>query len=321
MDGREDTQSIRSNSQRYRMIHYFYYTEYNKLADLGFNFQVPRKESNKERNKERNKESNKELNIYMSYLNNPIYFALPKSEILEIYECNITQENRLKYVVDEEARDGLVRFLKNLDKLCIELSSINSNQWFKKTVPLEVLEESYYSVYCQDKDENNENVMEIVIEKNELIDRLVDYNRSDSLNLMVCIKGIEFFKSRFKWYITLEKLVRVPSINAQPKKSNLMDLDESSESSESDDESEHDSTDDELQPIQNTHKNVELDDPVRRMNRSDLERYIREKTEESKKLFLNSERVRKTADIIYKKAIQLQNEVNRCKELLRSRNE
>lgn len=336
------TVSTSSTAQKVRMIHYFYYTEYKKLADLGFVFHTPRKERN----------------TYISYLQNPIYLTLPKSEILEIYECNITQENRLKYVVDIESRGDLVRFLTNLDKLCIELSSVNSNKWFKKSVEKEVLQELYYSVYGEDKEENNEHVMEIIVEQDKLLDQLVDYNRNDSLNLMVCIKGIEFFKSRFKWYITLEKLVTIPSVVSSSKKNTIsldsadnsdVDTDKDSGDDSGDDsgtdsgsdsgedndansdnyESGNNSSDDEPRTTtkvanvykENAQPTADVKHPMHRMSRNELEQYIREKTDESKKLFLNSERVRKTADIIYRRAIQLQNEVSRCKELLRSRNE
>lgn len=319
MSKSEDTSSMRSTTQRVRMIHYFYYTEYNKLVDLGFHFNAPRKERN----------------TYISYLQNPIYFTLPKSEILEIYECNVTQENRLKYVVDAESRSDLVKFLENLDRLCIDLSYKNSNNWFKKAIDKEVLQESYYSLYGEDKDEDNENVMEIVVDKEALLDHLVDYNRSETLNLMVCIKGIEFFKSRFKWYITLEKLVTIPNVTAvQKKKTVAMDesdsyVSSSDEDSDSDHQYESDSDDFDMDKRGGYSKDdkelssttVDLKSSVHKMSRGELEKYIREKSEESKKLFLNSERVRKTADIIYQRAMQLQNEVSRCKELLRSRNE
>jgi hypothetical protein len=300
------------------MIHYFYYTDYRKLADLGFHFHSPRKERN----------------TYISYLQNPIYFTLPKSEILEIYECNVTEENRLKYVVDVSTRQDLSIFLNNLDKLCIELSYEKSNEWFKKSVPKETLGQLYYSIYGEDKEEHNEQVMEIIVDNEQLLDKLVEYNRSDTLNLMVCIKGIEFFKSSFKWYITLEKLVSIPTSVISPNKNRTINLDDASDYSQSDNEStdgsnesgedsEYGSDSDDGGRYKSDSRSTAKDIPVslHRMNRSDLEHMIREKTEESKKLFLNSERVRKTADIIYRRAIQLQNEVTRCKEQLRSMNE
>jgi hypothetical protein len=325
------TTSITSTAEtRIQTIHYFYYTEYDKLARLGFDLMPPKKIHN----------------TYIALLRRPIYFTLPKSEIIEIYECNYTGQNRLKYVVNESQYGDLLHFLDNIDSHCIELSHRYSQEWFKRQYTRNQLVEQYCNVYDRDPEEEDESIFEVVVEKDSLIDKLVDYNRSSSMNLMVCIKGIEFFKDKFQWYITLEKLVYVPkeevaisaSRQGQGRNSSFRyadaideendeedgDSDDSSDSdgyndsgSESDNESDNDyNTEDSGKNIQVDTRKEERVNEKREID--DLQERIRQYSEESKRLFLNAERSRKASDMYYQRASYLQNQVRKYEEQLRS---
>jgi hypothetical protein len=329
---------------RFRSIHYFYYTEYDALAKLGFELTSPKKVGK----------------TYIAMMQRPIYFTLPKSEIIEIYECNYTGQNRLKYVVESERYSDLVDFLDNLDSHCIELSYQNSQEWFRRKASRELLVDQYCNLYDRDKDEDNKPIFEAVIEKDKLIDTLMDYNRSSSMNLMVCIKGIEFFKDKFQWYITLEKVVYLPSedvarvdkskehnrrkmetveeeheYNASDYDSDEDDDDDYSEDESDDlsDESEGDdyesadrqrqnhSTANVSKVTKSETTNKKVDTPNSELQElQELQERIRQYSEESKRLFLTAERSRKASDMYYQRATYLQNQVRKYEEQLRSGN-
>lgn len=326
------TTSITSTAEtRVQTIHYFYYTDYEKLAKLGFDLMSPKKIHN----------------TYIALLRRPIYFTLPKSEIIEIYECNYTDQNRLKYVVNESRYGDLLHFLDNVDSHCIELSYRHSQEWFKRQFTRNQLVEQYCNVYDRDAEEEDESIFEVVVEKESFIDKLVDYNRSSSMNLMVCIKGIEFFKDKFQWYITLEKLVYVPTEEAaisasrqgnergtQRRYADAIDEESEGDNDESDerDSDDHDSDDHDSDDSDDdggederndTHrKDIEIEEHINEKSEksqyADLQDRIRKYSEESKHLFLNAERSRKASDMYYQRASYLQNQVRKYEEQLRS---
>ena len=330
------TSTMSTAETRIRSIHYFYYTEYDALAKLGFELTSPKKVGK----------------TYIAMMQRPIYFTLPKSEIIEIYECNYTGQNRLKYVVESERYSDLVDFLDNLDSHCIELSYQHSQEWFRRKASRELLVDQYCNLYDRDKEEDDKPIFEAVIEKDKLIDTLMDYNRSSSMNLMVCIKGIEFFKDKFQWYITLEKVVYLPSedvarssksadkrpennhrkmdkIDEDIQEYNASNYDSEDEynSDDSEDESDdlsNDETEDDIDEFTNAkagtsnNSNSRSDAGLKENSLKDLQERIREYSEESKRLFLTAERSRKASDMYYQRATYLQNQVRKYEEQLRS---
>jgi hypothetical protein len=322
---------------RMRTIHYFYYTEYESLTKLRFDFSQPKKSSK----------------TYIATMRHPIYFTLPKSELVEIYECKYTGQNRLKYVVNGRKYGDLLRFFDNLDSHCIELSYAHSQEWFRREFTREKLVDQYYNIYGRDLEENNELIFEATIENDKLLDKLIDYNRSPLMNLMVCIRGIEFFKDKFQWYITLEKLVYIPddkgtrrdeprkptSIPVQNKPS-FIDLDEDDvedddDNYDSDDDGDDNEDDDDYgeddddkysrNDNENSHVHITKDMDSNKKDtptpKEDIQKLIRQYSEESKRLFLNAERSRKASDMFFQRATYLQNQVRKYEEQLRSRNE
>ena len=175
-----------------RVIHFFKYLEYEDLYNLGFKFETPVKNS---------------LSTYIAKLKNPIFFILPKSEVMDILQDSLGV-NKFKYIINQEDHPEFLTYLDNLDSLCINIAAENSELWFKKKVDTNVIVKYYNNLYNNDDDETGEYmVSNFEITDSKLLDELADYNEMDETNLMVCIEGIEFYKQTFKWKIVLDSII------------------------------------------------------------------------------------------------------------------
>lgn len=170
------------------IIHFFEYLEYEDLNKLEIVYQEPEKGDNQ---------------TYIAYLENPVDFYLPKSEILDIYQDDFGR-NIASYIINITEHSELLTFLENFDTLCIDHASDNSEKWFKKPLSSKVLIKYYNNLYTLD-DEESDNIEQITvdleIENPEMLNRIEEYNKSDTLNIVARLEGIEFFKQTFKWKI------------------------------------------------------------------------------------------------------------------------
>jgi len=174
-----------------RVIHFFNYLEYDDLYNIGFKFNKPTKNS---------------LNTYIATLKRPIFFILPNSEVYDIFQDNFST-NMFKYMINIEEHSEFVSFLENLDSICINVASENSELWFKKQLESKTLVKHYNQIYLSNSEYVDTLTCNIEIKNNDHLVELSDYNDSENTNLMVCIEGIEFYKQTFKWKITLESLI------------------------------------------------------------------------------------------------------------------
>ena len=68
-----------------KIVHFFRYLEYDDLEEIGFEFNKP--------------EKNIDTGIYSAKIKNPVYFYLPKSEILEVFQDDFTM-NKARYRIN-----------------------------------------------------------------------------------------------------------------------------------------------------------------------------------------------------------------------------
>lgn len=188
-----------------RLIHYYRYTDYPELAELGFTFNSPVKNS---------------LNTYMANLRHPVCFILPKSELEDIFQDQFSN-NMSRYKFEPHEFPELISFFENLDNLCVELASHHSKEWFKRVLDRKALTKHYLPVYTTELKQKPTNTkaassskvqvaycdIQIPDGNTEILDELSDYNVEEETNLMVCIEGIEFYKSTFRWKLMLDSVV------------------------------------------------------------------------------------------------------------------
>ena len=176
------------------VIHFFEYLEFEDLEKLDITYKDPVKGENM---------------TYIAKLEQPVKFYLPKSEVIDIYQDDFGR-NIGSYLINISEHVELLTFIENFDSLCIDHASLYSETWFKKKLTSKILVKYYNSIYCLD-DEEDDNVEQITIDfevnNRDLLNRLKDYNNSDTLNLVVSIESIEFFKQTFKWKIILDSIV------------------------------------------------------------------------------------------------------------------
>lgn len=176
-----------------QFIHFFKYLDYHKLYDLGFEFNKPTKNS---------------VNTYIAKLRQPISFIIPKSEILEVYQDSFSN-NKFKYHVNTEKHSEFLTFIENLDGIAVDVASNNSKLWFNKELDMNVLVNHYKSICDISEDEDDyECTCDFEINNLEYLDNIAEYNEDDDMNIIVSIKGIEFFKKIFRWKIELEDIIK-----------------------------------------------------------------------------------------------------------------
>ena len=173
-----------------KIIHFFRYLEYDDLEDLGFDFEKP--------------EKNIDSGIYSAKIKVPVYFYLPKSEILEVFQDDFSM-NKARYRINLDEHSELLEFCDNLDSLCINLASKNSKSWFSKFLTADILIKYIQGIY--DTLENEEVSLDIDIVNLSHLDDLSDYNNNDEKNILIKIDSIEFFKQTFRLKLTIDDIV------------------------------------------------------------------------------------------------------------------
>lgn len=194
------------------IIHFFEYLEYEDLETLNFSYTSPVKKQNQ---------------IYMTYLNNPLRFYLPKSEIIDIFQDDFGT-NIARYLINIDEHVEFLPFLENLDSICINHAANNSDKWFNKKLSTNVLVKYYKTLYSLEEDDDNiaEITLDLDIENSDIINLLNKYNGSDDLNIVVKIEAIEFFKQTFRWKISIDNIIRGFEEDDQETMSSDIDFDE-----------------------------------------------------------------------------------------------
>ena len=190
-----------------KIIHFFRYLEYDDLEALGFDFEKP--------------EKNIDSGIYSAKIKVPVYFYLPKSEILEVFQDDFSM-NKARYRINLDEHSELLEFCDNLDSLCINLASINSKNWFSKFLTAEILIKYIQGIY--DTLDNEEVSLDIDIENLSHLDKLTDYNNDNEKNLLIKIDSIEFFKQTFRLKLVIDDIV--DDIDLDEDDSNYDELDD-----------------------------------------------------------------------------------------------
>lgn len=286
------------------MLQYGRYTDYDKLESLRWDFNEPSKIGG----------------TYIAKLKRELFFILPKSEILEMYEEPITKSKKLKYIVNVNKHKKFVNFLDNLDSLCIELAYQNSSKWFKREIDKTKLVERYNRTY-DDDDEPDENgdynsILDIQVNDINLVNELMDYNEDDT-NIVVSLKGIEFYQKTFQWNINLENVVDEMVIEddeeSEPDENEelINDLTENMDISE---KSVKDFVKDNPASINSVKK---IDNKEDNESRIELESIISQKSEDVKRYLLNAERARRAADMMHQKAMRMSEELQRYQTQLK----
>lgn len=286
------------------MLQYGRYTDYDKLESLRWDFNEPSKIGE----------------TYIAKLKRELFFILPKSEILEMYEEPITKSKKLKYIVNVNKHKKFVNFLDNLDSLCIELAYKNSSKWFKREIDKTKLVERYNRTY-DDDDEPDENgdynsILDIQVNDINLVNELMDYNEDDT-NIVVSLKGIEFYQKTFQWNINLENIVDEMVIEDDEES----ELDENEELindlTENMDISEKSVKDFVKNNPASINSVKKIDNKEDNESRIELESIISQKSEDVKRYLLNAERARRAADMMHQKAMRMSEELQRYQTQLK----
>lgn len=187
-----------------KIVHFFRYLEYDDLEEIGFEFNKP--------------EKNIDTGIYSAKIKNPVYFYLPKSEILEVFQDDFTM-NKARYRINLDEHSELLEFCDNLDTLCINLASKNSKNWFSKFLTADILIKYIQGIY--DNLDNEEISLDIDIDNLSHLDELTDYNNDNEKNLLIKIDSIEFFKQTFRLKLTIDDIVEDIELDDDSKKEEL----------------------------------------------------------------------------------------------------
>ena len=177
-----------------QIIHFYRFLDYEDLNSLNFQFEKPSKDI--------------DSNIYFAKLKTPLYFYLPRSEILEVFQDDFSR-NKARYRIDLEEHPELLEFCENLDALCVNLASQNSKQWFSKSLTSDVLIKYLQGLYDSIEEEVT---IDIDIDNLSHLDGLSEYNNDEQKNLLIEINSIEFFKQTFRLKITLDSIVDAEDI-------------------------------------------------------------------------------------------------------------
>tara|TARA_B100001094_G_scaffold126223_1_gene122331 strand:- start:144 stop:1181 length:1038 start_codon:yes stop_codon:yes gene_type:complete len=185
------------------VLHYFEWLDYDKIKNIGINYTnvKPLKNDN---------------NVYLSNIDEPLKFYLPKSQVENLYKDEMGAYY-IDYKIDDEEHCDFIEFLEHLDSLCIEEASKNSINWFKQNLEEETLVKYYNSIYTveektdSDNESDNDDASEkIYLPINIDPDSINDINRFNSDNsaiIIVKITGIEFFKKTFRWRVEYEDIL------------------------------------------------------------------------------------------------------------------
>ena len=176
-----------------RVIHFFEYLKYEDLDELTNNLEFTQPIKN-------------EKGIYLTTITEPISFYLPKSDIEGIYQDD-HERQIVRYRVDLDTHCEILEFIDNLDSLTVNFASLNSKKWFGKEIETKVLFTKLDTVTVYNDTENI--FIDINLENLNLIDMINLYNNDVNKQLLVKIKGIEFYKNKFKLSLVLENIIDI----------------------------------------------------------------------------------------------------------------
>ena len=269
------------------MINYKELSDYDELETLNINFQgKPSKDL--------------ETDIYKVYLENPIILELPKSKLQELTE-NEYQQSVGIYLLNNE---DLIEFLDNLDAYIINLSNKHFMKWFGKNIDQKELLKYYENIYDI---ENDQRVLSFIVnEENELED-LSNYNIDDDLKILVTIKSINIFKQAFKVDLELHSLVQQDTDSFDENCDFIKLIDSQKNMCETNMV--------DLNTLTKQHKENSLLDEDSNIREEVLE-LIKTKEMKKKKLLSNSKRVEEANDSLKSQAEDLDNEIKNFKEQL-----
>jgi len=168
------------------MIEYSDYTDYEQLESLDINFiGTPSKDL--------------ETDIYKVYLETPIIFQIPHGKLDSIMENEYERHIATYNIVDSK----LVEFFSNLDALIINISTKYSLKWFGKNLSQKMLVDFYENIYNL---ENDDKSLEFIVEDEDLLEELTNYNIDEDLQIILSIDSLEIYKKTFKLYVKLDSL-------------------------------------------------------------------------------------------------------------------
>lgn len=165
------------------MINFRDYLDYSKLESLELSFLgVPTKNDS---------------GAYETKFDQSVFFAIPRSSIKEI-----EQDSKGRYYCNYEINDNeLIEFMNGLQSNIINKIYEHSQEWFKKTIEMDKIIELCNNIY------NDDNTLTILIEDEDLIEDISDYNADDECNLVIKLRNVEIFKNAIKIKVAFEDIV------------------------------------------------------------------------------------------------------------------
>ena len=167
-------------------IDYSEYTTYDNLEKLDVSFIG-------------NPSKDLETDIYNVYFESPITIQLPKSKLEEIVE-NEYEKYIAKYIIKDKM---LLEFFDNMDALIINLSNKYSMKWFGKNLDQKILIQFYENLY---NIENDQKYLEFLVDDDDLLEELTEYNIDDDLDISVSLVSIEIYKQQYRVLLKLDSL-------------------------------------------------------------------------------------------------------------------
>ena len=264
---------------------------------------------------------------------------------------------KYKYCVNVEEHVEFLEYCDNLDNLCINLASQYSESWFGKKLSPEILVKYLVSTYNNETD--NDIYLEIDIIDLSHLDKLADYNNNDSMNLLVKISNIEFFKKTFRINIELASILEgIPDANSYESEdeesindfneildnevnvtnevyennsinqvinqvNDIVTIDNDNKITNIIQESQENKIDmeNDMESVVINTDTIDFDDIVSKETLNELETLITEKKNQQKRYLMNAERARRASDNLNIKAKDTESEIREYENKLKSMND
>ena len=199
---------------------------------------------------------NKKSIILYKNVNNSDFLSIitPELKILEINNDNIICK-----LLDNNDIDFIEK-LKELDQLNISNTYFNSNEWFNKDIPIDLINKFYNSsidnnkIKFNFKKENNVLKLEYIIDNYNNYLEINNLKVNDNIKMKILYNGILFKKTEFN------SLIYIQSIKINNKQNNIFISDDELSNSSDDEDylEEYFSNDDELKNNNNLKNNNEV---------------------------------------------------------------
>jgi len=199
---------------------------------------------------------NKKSIILYKNVNNSDFLSIitPELKILEINNDNIICK-----LLDNNDIDFIEK-LKELDQLNISNTYFNSNEWFNKDIPIDLINKFYNSSIDNNKikfnlkKENNVLKLEYIIDNYNNYLEINNLKVNDNIKMKILYNGILFKKTEFN------SLIYIQSIKINNKQNNIFISDDELSNSSDDEDylEEYFSNDDELKNNNNLKNNNEV---------------------------------------------------------------